>query len=82
MRRCKYGSYEYQGIDEEHPDRERYLEWLDKLIANEVNLFQFKTDFFEFGLPLITSIQDSDIKVIDFIGYEPLLFHFWFDGKM
>ena len=81
MRRAGVLSHEYQGMVENHEDYYRYLEWLDNLIANKVNQYQFKKDFFQFGLPLIVSIQDSDIKVDEFIGYEPLLFYFWFYGK-
>ena len=81
MRRAGVLSHEYQGMHEEHEDYNRYLEWLDKLLANEVNLYQFKIDFFQFGLPLIFSIQDSKIKVEEFKSYEPLLFYFWFYGK-
>ncbi len=77
MRRAGVSSHEYQGMVEKHEDYNRYLKWLDDLIANKVNLFQFKTKFVEFGLPLIVSIQDSDIKVDEFIGYEPLLFYFY-----
>lgn len=86
MRRCKYGSYEYQGMQVDHEDYGRYLEWLDKLIENEVNLFQFKADFFEFGFSRMWAIEkegkDTRITVRDLVGYEPLLFYFWFSGKM
>ena len=70
----------------DHEDYGRYLEWLDKLIENEVNLFQFKADFFEFGFSRMWAIEkegkDTRITVRDLVGYEPLLFYFWFSGKM
>lgn len=82
MRRAGVLSHEYQGMHKEHKDYNRYLEWLDKLLANEVNLFQFKTSFVEFGLPFIVSIEDSAVKIQEFMAYEPLLFFYWFYGKM
>ena len=81
MRRCGVLSHEYQGIIG-YDNYFKYLEWLDKILANEVNLFQFRIDFIEFGRPLIRSIQDSNIRVEDLEDYRPLLLSIWFYGKI
>ena len=85
MRRTGVSSHEYQGMVENHEDYDRYLEWLDDLIANRVSQYQFKTDFFQFGFSRIWAIEkegkDTKIKVQDLIGYEPILCICWFYGK-
>ena len=76
--------YKYQGMEKEHKEYLRYLEWLDKLLKNEIqSMDQFSSDFIQFGLSRLWGIKDKEIQVTDLIGYRPrLLGIIWFYGKI
>ena len=76
--------YEYQGMKIGHQEYPRYLEWLDKLLKNEIqNMDQFSEDFIQFGISLLFWLEDEKIKVADLNGYRPrLLGIIWFYGKI
>lgn len=76
--------YKYQGMEKEHKEYLRYLEWLDKLLENEIqSMDQFSSDFIQFGLSRLWGIKDKEIQVTDLIGYRPrLLGIIWFYGKI
>lgn len=76
--------YEYQGMEMGHDEYTRYLEWLQKLIDNEVqNMDQFASDFIQFGTSRFWGVKDKEINVMDLLGYKPrLLGVIWFYGKI
>ncbi len=76
--------YEYQGMKIGHDEYILYLEWLNKLINNEVqDMNQFASDFIQFGLSRLWGIKDKEINVMDLLGYKPrLLGVIWFYGKI
>ncbi|WP_141560920.1 hypothetical protein [Butyricimonas sp. Marseille-P3923] len=80
MRRAGVLSHDYQGIVG-YDNYLEYLKWLDKILANDVNLFYFKKDFIRFARPLICTIQDSNIRVEELDDYDLLLMDFWFYDK-
>lgn len=80
MRRAGVLSHDYQGIVG-YDNYLEYIKWLDKILANDVNLFYFKKDFIRFARPLIRTIQDSNIRVEELDDYDLLLMEFWFYDK-
>ena len=71
-------------MEKAHNEYLRYLEWLDKLLRNEVqNMDQFSENFIQFGLSRLWGIKDKEINVADLNGYRPrLLSIIWFYGKI